>query len=114
MSNSTVSLAAVFIILAPGLNLVAAVCVIRSRVYGVSQIVLQSFLIWMLPLFGATLVLIVWAHDHEASSRDHIRDAEGPWLPGLGPESDRSHHDGGFGEDATHGVHDSDSASAEH
>lgn len=58
MSNSTISSTAV-LIFAVGLNLAVTVCVIRSMAYSVTQKVLQSFLVWMLPLLGATLVLIV-------------------------------------------------------
>lgn len=109
--NSRALLFALLVTLS-GLDIVATVCVLRSMVYSASQKGLQLLLVWVLPLLGATFVLIVWAHDRTTSSRGPTRDAEGPWLPGLGPMSDSSHRDGGFG--AAQDGHGGDSASSGH
>lgn len=107
MVNSAVLLLAILLTFIAGLDLVATICVLRSTVYSASQKALQLTLVWVLPLLGATLVLIVWAHDRRASSaRDPAFQTEGLWLPGLGPMSDSSHHDGVFGEGVTHDGHD--------
>jgi hypothetical protein len=37
---------------------------------------------------------------------------EGPWLPGIGPDSDGAHHGGGFGDDTNHNGHGGDSGGA--
>lgn len=82
-----------------GLNLVATVCVLRATAYSGSQKMLQWTLTWVIPLFGATLVLVVWTHDRMTSSRDSLRHLEKPWLPGSGLSSDQSHHEGGLEKD---------------
>jgi hypothetical protein len=89
------------------LNIVATACVIRSDVHSASQKTLQLILVWAVPLGGAILVLCVWAHDRKSASRDPDRHDEGPWLPGMGPESDSVHHDDGFGGSSHegHGEH---------
>ena len=91
------------------LNLVATVCVMRSDVYSASQKALQAMLVWLLPLIGAIWVIGVWAHDRKSASRDPDRHGEGPWLPGIGPESDRVHHGDGFGG-SSHEGHGGDGA----
>jgi hypothetical protein len=85
------------LVVAIALNLVATVCVMRSDIYSASQKTLQAMLAWLLPLIGAILVLSVWAHNRKSASRDPVRHGEGPWLPGIGPESDNVHHGGSFG-----------------
>ena len=111
MVNSTVALYLVFLTVVVVLNLVATVCLIPSAVYSGSQKTLQLVLIWVLPFVGAILVISVWAHDRKSTLRDPVRNDEGPWLPGIGPESDRAHHGGGFGEGASHDGHSGDSGS---
>jgi hypothetical protein len=109
--NSTVALYFVFLTIVVVLNLVATVCLMPSAVYSASQKTLQLVLIWVLPFVGAILVLTVLAHDRKSASRDPVRNDEGPWLPGIGPESDRGHHGGGFGDGASHDGHGGDSGS---
>ena len=108
MLNWTV---AVFLTLVVILNLVATVCLMPSAAYSRSQKTLQLVLIWLLPLVGAILVIGVWAHDRKSASRDPVRHHEGPWLPGISPESDRAHHGGGLEEGASHDGHSGDSGS---
>jgi len=96
------------------LNLVATGCVVLSTVYSSAKRILQLALVWLLPLVGAILALSVWAHDRKAYSRDPVRDDQEPWLPGIGPESDRGHHDGGFGDGAGHDGGGADGGSAGH
>lgn len=100
MSNATIILALVsaFAIL----NIIASACLIRSRVYSRTQKALQLILVWVIPLIGATVVLMVWAHDRKISSRDPAHSSEGPWLPGIGPMSDSSHPTNSFGDGDTH------------
>jgi hypothetical protein len=85
------------------LNVVATVGLMASAMYSTSQRTLQLVLIWVLPFVGALLVLTVLAHDRKSASRDPVHNDEGPWLPGIGPESDPGHHGGGFGDGASHG-----------
>jgi hypothetical protein len=103
--NSTVPLFLFFLTVVVVLNLAATVCLMPSAVYSAAQKALQLMLIWVLPLVGAILVLSVWVHDRKSASRDPIRSGEGPWLPGIGPERDRGHHGGGFGDGAGHDGH---------
>jgi len=84
-------------------NLVATVCLIRSAIYSCTQKTLQLILVWVVPLLGATVVLSVWAHDRKSASSDPVRSNEAsPWLPGIGPMSDRSHPTSTFGDISTH------------
>jgi hypothetical protein len=97
------------LVVATALNIVATLCLIRSDVYSASQKTLQAMLAWLVPLIGAILVLSVWAHNRKRASRDPVRHDEGPWLPGMGPESDRVHHGDGFGG-SSHDGHGGDGA----
>jgi hypothetical protein len=109
--NSTVALYIVFLTVVVVLNLVATVCLMPSNLYSRSQKTLQSVLIWVLPFVGAILVLTVLVHDRKSASPDPVLNDEGPWLPGIGPESDRGHHGDGFGDGASHDGHGGDSGS---
>jgi hypothetical protein len=84
------------------LNLVATICLMQSDVYTATEKGLQFVLVWAIPLVGATFVLTIWAHDRKSAPRDPMRHSEGPWLPGIGPESENRHHDHNLG-DAGHG-----------
>jgi hypothetical protein len=77
----------------------------HSVVYSASQKTLQLVLVWVVPLVGATFVLSVWAHDRKSATRDSIRNDEGPWLPGIGPENEHRHNGAGLGEDGGHDGH---------
>jgi hypothetical protein len=81
----------------------------RSDVYSASQKSLQAILAWLIPFFGAILVISVWVQDRKSAARDPARHAEGPWLPGIGPESDSVHHGEGFGG-SSHEGHGGDGA----
>jgi hypothetical protein len=109
--NSTVALYFVFLTIVVVLNLVATICLMPSAVYSGSQKTLQLVLIWVLPFVGAILVISVWAHDRKSASRDPVRNEVGQWRPGIGPESDRAHHGGGFGEGTSLDGHGGDSGS---
>lgn len=90
------------------LNLIASVCLLRSDVYSGIQKALQFMLIWVVPLVGASVVLIVWAHDRQSESRDPVNSGEGPWLPGIGPISDTSRPTESFGDGILHDSHGGD------
>ena len=81
-------------------------------VYSTPQKTAQLALVWMIPLVGAILVLSVWDHDRKSASRDSVRYDEGPWLPGIGPESDREYNGDNFGDGASHDGHGGDSGSS--
>jgi len=97
------------LVVATALNIVATVCLTQSDVYSASQKTLQAILAWLVPLIGAILVLSVWAHNRKPASRDPDRHKEGPWLPGIGPESDRVHNGDSFGG-SSHDGHGGDGA----
>jgi hypothetical protein len=109
--NSTLALYFIFLTIVVVLNLVATGCLMPSAVYSASQKTLQLVLIWVLPFVGAILVFIVLAHDRNSASRNPLSNDEEPWLPGIGPESDRGHHGGGFGDGGSHDGHGGDSGS---
>jgi hypothetical protein len=109
--NSSTTLLIGFLTIVVVLNLAATVCVTSSIVYSSSQKALQLLLVWLLPLLGAILVLSFWAHDRKTSSRSPVRDDQEPWLPGIGPESDRNHHAGGSGDSGSHEWHGGDGGS---
>jgi hypothetical protein len=74
-------------------NIVASALVVQSEIYSSAQKGLQLALVWLLPLLGAAVVLVVWAHDQKYTLRDTVRSGEdSAWLPGIGPTSDV--HDG--------------------
>jgi hypothetical protein len=82
---------------------------LRSAIYSRTQKALQLILVWVVPLLGATFVLSVWAHDRHSASPDPISSNEAsPWLPGIGPMSDRSHPTSTFGDISTHDGHGGD------
>ncbi len=110
MVNSTVALFSLLLTVVTILNLVATVCLMRSGVYSGSQKTLQLGLVWLVPLVGAILVLSVWAHDRNSAARDPARHEEGPWLPGIGPESDHGHRGESFGDGSSHNGHSGDGA----
>ena len=60
------------------------------------------------------MVLSVCAHDRKSAARDLVRDGEGPWLPGIGPESDRVDHGDGFGGSGSHEGHGEDGGGSGH
>ena len=95
------------------LNLVATVCLLRSDVYTTSQKTLQAIFVWLLPLIGAIWVISVWAHDRKSAARDTFRNEEGPWLPGVGPESDSVHRGDSFGGSGHEG-HGGDGGESSH
>jgi hypothetical protein len=99
--NSTVALYFILLTIVVVLNLVATVRLTPSDVYSTSQKILQLVLIWMLPFVGAILVLTVLAHDRKSASPEHVRNDEGPWLPGIGPMSDSSRPTSSFGDVGT-------------
>lgn len=96
------------------LNVGATLCIMPSAVYSASSKALQIVLIWLLPLVGAILVLSVWMHDRKPSPHHSVSDDQEPWMPGMGPESDRSRPHGGFGEGATHDGHNGDGGNSGH
>lgn len=89
-------------------DIVASALVMQSAIYSSAQKGLQLALVWLIPLLGAAVVLVVWAHDRKYTLRDTDCSGEdSAWLPGIGPTSDVSHPTETFG-DFGHDGHGSD------
>jgi hypothetical protein len=97
LTGSTEALLFIFMTAGIALNVGAIVCLLRSDAYTPAQKTLQAILVWLVPLIGAVWVLSVWFHDRKSPASDPVRHAEGPWLPGIGPENDSVHHGDSFG-----------------
>jgi ABC-type nickel/cobalt efflux system permease component RcnA len=98
-----IAVVSVIFMTAAVLSAIATVCVLRSAAYSTIQKLLQIALVWLLPFVGAIAVLSVWAHDRKFTSPRPVHPDEGPWLPGIGPESDHRHHGADAGESGGHG-----------
>ena len=89
-------------------NIIASALVMQSEIHSSVQKGLQLALVWLLPLLGAAVVLVVWAHDQKRTLQNAVRSGEdSAWLPSIGPTSDVSHPTETLG-DSSHDGHSSD------
>ena len=86
------------------LNVVATLRVRSSILYTRSQKLMQLTLIWVVPLVGATLALVVAMSDTSRIHPDSIEDKEPLANAGFGDSLGGGGHDGGGGHGGDGGI----------